>query len=285
LSITVTFALVLLSLGAFVAYIHRIAQAVRASTIVDLVGDETREQIDVLMTDHAALTATVPELGEPVHEIRWLGEPGVITHLDLGDLVEAAARANAVLELVPSVGEFMPTGKVLFRVYGGRIEDHAVTHQVSTGRERTMLQDVAFGFRQLVDIAIRALSPAVNDPTTAVQVLDQIHDLLRRLATRPLPSGRLTDARGALRLLVPVPSWESYVSLGVDEIRHNGDHHLQVVRRLRALLEDLRDAAPQDRREPIERRLQLLDAALADAFELPHDRVTAATPDPKGLGS
>jgi len=105
-----------------------------------------------------------------------------------------------------------------------------------------MEQDLAFGFRQLVDIAERALSPAVNDPTTACQALDVLHDLLRRLAVRHLPSGRLHGADGSLRLIVPQYGFADFVDLAVQEIWHYGSDAAQVPSRLRAMLADLSTA-------------------------------------------
>lgn len=126
-----------------------------------------------------------------------------------------------------------------------------------------MTQDAAFGFRQIVDIAERALSPGVNDPTTAVQALDELHDLLRRLARREIPSPlRLADD-GSILLRVPRLGWADYVALALDEIRGYGAGSIQVARRLRYLLLDLKDVAPRFREEPIDRQLHLLDAALA----------------------
>jgi uncharacterized membrane protein len=110
---------------------------------------------------------------------------------------------------------------------------------VVVGTERTPHQDPAFGFRQLVDVAERALSPGINDPTTAVQALDQIHDLLRSLCTRAIPAGSRMDDSGQLRLILPRPHWESFVRLGLDEIREYGEGSIQIARRLRVILEDL----------------------------------------------
>jgi uncharacterized membrane protein len=124
--------------------------------------------------------------------------------------------------------------------------------------ERTPEQDPAFGFRQLVDVAERALSPGINDPTTAVQVLDQIHDLLRALATRRFPSSARLDESGRLRLLLPRPSWSHYVHLAFDEIRHYGRDSIQVPRRIREAIDDLLTVAPLHRKAELQEQLHLL---------------------------
>ena len=107
------------------------------------------------------------------------------------------------------------------------------------GDERTLDDDPAFAFRMMVDVAIKALSPAVNDPTTAVQALDRIEDLLRYAAAKHLSVGVVTDATGVMRLVYPTPTWEDLVELALDEIRAFGAGQYQVARRLRALLDAL----------------------------------------------
>ena len=133
-------------------------------------------------------------------------------------------------------------------------------------------------------VARDGLSPAVNDPTTAVQALDQLDDLLRRLGTRRLDVGRVSDATGALRVVYPTPDWPDLLELAVDEIRLSGTRSLQVVRRLRALLEDLREAIPEHRRPAVDLELRRLDAAIPRSFDDAVDRRQAAVSDRQGLG-
>jgi uncharacterized membrane protein len=215
---------------------------------------------------------------------------GVVTSVDDGRLTELARDAHAIFQVVPMVGDFVPNGAPLLRVWlRGTAPDHdslasQLEAAVQVGPERTMTQDAAFGFRQLVDIAERALSPGVNDPTTAVQAIDELHDLLRRLATRAIPSPVRVDEEGSLLFLLPRPSWGEYVALAVDEIRQYGSGSIQVARRLRYLLLDLEGVAPAPRREPIARQLRLLDAGLATDFALQEDRQAASQPSPSGQG-
>jgi uncharacterized membrane protein len=125
----------------------------------------------------------------------------------------------------------------------------------------------------------------VNDPTTAVQALDQVHDLLRRLVRRRFPEPFRVDDAGALRLVLPRPDWASYVALGLDEIRRSGEGSLQVVRRLRFLLEDLVAVAPPHRRAPLERQLALLQQGNRREFDSPQDLAVAEAPSPQGHGA
>jgi uncharacterized membrane protein len=136
----------------------------------------------------------------------------------------------------------------------------------------------------LVDIAIRALSPAVNDPTTAVQALDQLEDLLLRLGRRNLAAGRARDAQGRLRLVFPVPSWDDFLVLAFDEIRYYGASSIQVMRRMRALLLDLMASVPPERLSALERYLERVDNGIRSTFEDGADRKDALERDRQGLG-
>jgi uncharacterized membrane protein len=210
----------------------------------------------------------------------------VITRPDPDPLLEIAERCDVVIALIPMVGDFIGRDATIMQVWGelGEGDTQALVAALSVARERTMQQDASFGFRQLVDIAERALSPGMNDPTTAVQVVDQLHDLLRRLARRVIPGAQRVDDVGRLRLILPRPDWADYVALAVDEIRLYGMSSLQVVRRLRYLLEDVRSIAPTARHPPLDRQLALLDAGLRVGFELDADRETARIAGRQGHG-
>jgi uncharacterized membrane protein len=183
------------------------------------------------------------------------------------------------------MGDFVPAGSSLARVSGGVVPEDAVLRHVRLDRERTHEHDPAYGIRKLVDIAERASSEPFDDPTTTVQAIDRLHDCLRLLAIRRLPSGRYTDAAGVARLLVRELQWQGYVRLAFDEVRLVAAQNPQTARRLRAALLDLLDAAPEQRRAPLERQLRLLDAAVVRNFDDDADVDAAATPDVQGIGS
>jgi uncharacterized membrane protein len=155
---------------------------------------------------------------------------------------------------------------------------------VRLGEERTFEQDAKYAIRLLVDIAIKALSPAINDPTTAVQALDQIEDLLLRLGRSDLEGGCMTDGRGSLRLVFPVPSWDDFLVLAFDEIRYCGATSIQVMRRMRALLQDLAQQVPQERRPALLQYLERVDKGIRRTFEDQDDRKDALDADRQGLG-
>ena len=150
--------------------------------------------------------------------------------------------------------------------------------------ERTIDQDPLYALRLLVDIATRALSPAVNDPTTAVQTLDRIEAILELLANRRLDQGTIRDDQGTVRLIIPMPSWEDFLAVGLTEIRHYGATSAQVMRRLRALLDDLILDAPPSRRPALQEQLTYLDQTIARSWPDPTERELALVADRHGLG-
>lgn len=152
------------------------------------------------------------------------------------------------------------------------------------GQERTFEQDPKYAIRLMVDIAIRALSPAINDPTTAVQALDEIEDLLLRLGRRRLEIGAVRDSDRALKLVINYPTWEDFLRLAFDEIRFCGATSIQVMRRMKALLSDLIDALPEERREPLRKHQMRLDSTIARSFTDPEEQLEAAVEDRQGLG-
>ena len=179
------------------------------------------------------------------------------------------------LELIPALGTFVPADSQLFRVQGeaGGLDPATLQRALIMKKEPTLDEDVAYGIRLLVDIAQRSLADSpFQDPTTAVQAIDRLHDVLRQLVRRPFPDGRYRDTDGVVRLVVPTMTWEGYVHLAFDEIRMAGSGSPQVARRLRAALNDLRSLAPPDRAEAVEQQLQLLTrstrAAIGDEREL-----------------
>lgn len=284
LAVSVSFLLVMLSLALFVHYINHIAQAIRVGSITRAVGGETQEAIsDMFDREHVAEPSPLPSALDTDSVLSTTR--GVLQGLDRDRLTELATEHDVVVEVVPSVGDFVPRGAVLMRIHGGGgTSGDPFREAAALGAERSMAQDPAFGFRQLVDIAQRALSPSTNDPTTAVQCIDELHDLLRHLGSRPFPTGQRFDDEGRLRLAYPVTSWESYVSLACDEIRHYGKTSVQIQRRMRSMLQDVMELVPEERREPVAAQLRLLDEAAERHLDTAYDRASAKQADEQGLG-
>jgi uncharacterized membrane protein len=281
LAIVVAFFLVVVSIMVLVGYVQHIGRALRVSSLIELVGTDTRAMLDRIY----------PDRGEELHSdsgrVVRSRRSGVVTMVARDQLVDVATRANCRLDMVPAIGEFVPAGAPLFQVEGDADElaDEQVIRYVELSLERTMSQDAAYGFRMLVDIAERSLADSpFLDPTTAVQAIDRLHDCLRQLAPRPFPSGRLKDAEGRVRLVLPTMSWDNYVQLAFDEIRLAGSGSPQVSRRLKAALEDLKSVAPEDRIAPLDRQLELLEAATWRSHPDRRDATQALRADAMGIG-
>jgi uncharacterized membrane protein len=264
LSVSVGFLLVLGSLGAFIYFIHHISRSLRVVHIMDAVARETRDAIDYTYPRGPVDSLRVSDVlaGDAVDVLAFDHRSGVLAAADLSGLADLAARYDCVLRLVPDIGTYVSRTAPFCEVWGHRGPSAAeVVALVEVDRERTMYQDVAFGFRQLVDIADRALSTAVNDPTTAVQVVDRLQDFLIELSTRPVPSGVTRDSLGTPRLVHRVVGWADFVDLAFDEIRDYGSGSLPVVRRLHTALDELVAQVPPDRRPALVRQQGLLRRA------------------------
>jgi uncharacterized membrane protein len=211
---------------------------------------------------------------------------GVVLAFDLKGLVLIAEGSNCLIELVPAVGDFVAAGDPLFRIYEGGVDipDERLQDSVALGPERTVEQDPMFAFRVIVDIAAKALSPAINDPTTAVLSIDQIHHLLRDVGGRYLAEGREVDRSGRIRLVYRTPDWDDFVHLAVTEIRHYGQDSVQVMRRLRAMLNNLIETLPERRAPMLRRELSLLGTSSKRNFPDTDDQILAETGDPQGIG-
>lgn len=251
IGVTAAFALVLASVLVFLAYIHHIAQSIRAAAILDSIAEDTRELIDTLVPEDSCPEPERPLPRGPAR-IVVARAAGVLQRVDDVALAKAARREGASIELTRAVGEFVPRGAQLALLRGGgHLDDGTLHSHLHFGRERSMDQDVGFGLRQLVDIAERALSPGVNDPTTAVQAIDHLHDITRRLATRAIPPRQQVADDGTVVLSVPQPGFSDYLALAFDEIVHWGADSPRIQRRVHVALQDLRDAARPEHRQPV----------------------------------
>ena len=192
---------------------------------------------------------------------------GVLQAVDLDGIVSFAQTSGTTVEMVPSVGDFVPTGAPVFRVYGAprAASVTSLLGSAAFGDERSFRQDPSFAIRVLVDIAIRALSPAVNDPTTAIEALGRIGDLLALIGSRQLPDGILRDDDGEVRFLYRTPSWSDYLSLSFTEIRIYGADNLFVVDELRRMINELRGLVHPGRIDALDEQLWLLEEAVAKA--------------------
>jgi uncharacterized membrane protein len=285
----VVVALLLMSVGMFVALIERIS-LLQISRMLSFTGDQGRAVIQQTYAplDAAGVASAPPELPKAsiVQTLRHTGRPRVIQAVNVPVLLMMATDANSVVEVVTPVGDTVVEGTPLMRVYGAKqpIEERALRDTLVLGLERTFEQDPKYAIRLLVDIAIKALSPAVNDPTTAVQALDQIEDLLLQLGRRRLEIGVLRDHQAVVRVVIPYPAWDDFVILAFDEIRFYGATSVQVMRRMRALTSDLIAALPPERHPSLRHYQARLAATIQRSFEDEEEKAEASIEDRQGLG-
>lgn len=280
----------LLNLVLFVVFIDNMGKMLRPSSAVRAIALSGRSVIrtvypSLLQPDSPAPTP-IKAMSEEQARVVFSTVDGAVLAFDMKGLVALAQRSNCLIELVPEVGQFIAAGDPLFRIYhgGDGIADSSLRHSVAVGLERTPEQDPLFAFRILVDIASKALSPAINDPTTAVLAIDQIHHLLRDIGKRYLAEGSEVDRNGQICFVYRTPNWEDFVLLGTTEIRQYGRDSIQVQRRLRAMLKDLVETLPARRAHILERELALLATSSKRTFPDLDDQTLAESGDLQGIG-
>ena len=296
LSMEFVILLLVLSMVLLALLVQRIA-LLRITYVLQFIGDKGRAVIAKMLPrfeDDAAeeLVALRRQAGilrtqASRQRVTYDGVPLAIANFRINDFVQQAKESGGTIVMKCAVGDTVSQGMVLLEVFGASapISEPSLLRGVVLASERTFEQDPRYSLRLLVDTAIMALSPAVNDPTTAVQAIDQIQDLLCRLGGRVLEAGFVKDAQGDLRLIFPMPTWEEYLSLAFDEIRLYGANTLQVLRRMRAALNDLVDSLADPKRVgAVQKYLEHLNAMIErsdlDAF----DKALALQADPQGLG-
>ena len=275
----------------FLFLIDYAARLLRPVAVVARVGDEGMAMIkSVYPEPEVALTPEAAGLhGQPLmpsREVEHQGTSEIVLAVDIPTLVALARRYDGMIELVPQVGDFVAVDEPLFVLHGGAmaIDDRTLRSAVAFGPERTLEQDPMFAFRIIVDIALKALSPAINDPTTAVLALDQVHRLMRTVGRRKLRGEVILDDSGQPRVIFRTPNWEDYVHVACTEIRACGANNVQVARRMRAMLENLRRTLPERRHAALEQELRLLDRAIERHYHEPEELALARIPDSQGLG-
>jgi uncharacterized membrane protein len=265
-----------LLMGAIVVYRNlqmRAFGSVELGSILAEVTERGRQVLDGVYPDELSRDAGATQDGADEgrrpralpgksREVAWPGRSGIIQDVDVPRIIAAARDADAAVEIVVPTGEMVHQRATIAVIHGSADAslDAAVVGAVRTGAGRTFEQDPTMAFRVLVDIALRALSPAINDPTTAVQVLDCEEDLLRMLAGRDLDAGEITGPHGRTRVLLALPAWDDFVALAVDEIVEAGADKSRIRGRVERLLHELIALAPEHRRDPLQLRLDDLHA-------------------------
>jgi uncharacterized membrane protein len=224
--------------------------------------------------------------GETVQRVIYDGEPGYVIGYNIHALTGLARVADVIIYLPYAIGDALKDGAAIALVRGNApaVSESLLYKGIVLGGERTFREDPKYSLRLLVDMAIRALSPAVNDPTTAVQALDHIEALLRRIGNSNLDIGEVRDDTGAPRVVFSTPGWDDYLQLGLSEIMQYGAASIQVERRIEALLRFLRQATPPDRTAAVDRFARHRRVLSAGAFDDATFRAWANVADREGIG-
>jgi uncharacterized membrane protein len=287
-TVVVVVALLLASIAAFVLLLRRIA-LLQVNRLLTLAADHGREVIaSVYPPFDPTEASTSPALSNagPVQLVEYRGRPLTVQSIDAARLLEVAEQYEAVIAVAAAVGDTLVESMPVLYVMQARtpIDRALLMEAIELGNERTFEQDPTFALRILVDVAVKALSPAVNDPTTAVQALDQIGDLLIRVGQRHLDVGVHQDTRRQTRVVIPVPTWEDFLRLAFNEIGCYGATSVQVMRRLNALMADLIPLIPVQRRAAVGHWQTRIASSIATHFIDDNERVDASARDRLGLG-
>jgi uncharacterized membrane protein len=257
------------SVMAFLFLIDYAALLLRPVSILWRVGEEGLSVVEsvypTLIRDTDTHPAQHSQLSAPDRIVSHQGTSAIVLAVNLEALAAEASRVDGAIEVVPRVGDFVASGEPVFLLHGGSnvFDEGRLRGSIAFGRERTIEQDSTFALRVIVDIAIRALSKAINDPTTAVLGI---------------------DSAGCLRVIFPTPNWDDFVQLACREIRLYGAENFQIARRLRAMLGNLMKTLPESRRPALRLELELLDRTIEKLYPLPEDLAVARIADTQGLG-
>jgi uncharacterized membrane protein len=289
--VTVAGALVVVSLILFLLFLDRFLHRLRPVAVAALVAEHGRraflEVVRMMNAPQAPHLVLEPYRSdeEPTVVVRSR-RAGAIQAVDATGLNRFAVDHDCLLVLRHTVGDFVPSGGTLIEAYGDALDPDDAERQldgtVVLGVERTIEQDPAFAMRIMVDIAIKALSPALNDPTTAVQVLNHLGDLLRLIGTTDVEQEG--DPARRPGVVIVARRWEDFLALGVTEIREYGASSVQVMRRLRASLLELREEVRPENRQAVEDELARLDATVAESWAGSPDLDRAGVADHQGIG-
>jgi uncharacterized membrane protein len=289
----VLFIACLLGVTCFAAFFYLIDYASRLLRPISILAQVANAGLAVIQSVYPdqSLGPDVPEgrsckLSSPARVVCHQVTSGIVLAVNTQALLAEAERLNGVIEFVPQVGDFVAVDEPLLKLYGNArlADDRSLNGTVAIGSERTMDQDPTFAFRIVVDIALRGLSPAINDPTTAVLAIDQLHRMLRAVGNRHLRTDEVLNASGQLRVIFRTSNWEDFVNLAFSEIRMCGSNNLQIVRRLRSMIENLVDSLPNHRHPALRQQLSLLDRDIAKHFCYSEEVALAQAGDSQGLG-
>lgn len=235
LSVTIGVLLAVLSLGVLIFFIHHVADSIQVSSLIDRVGAELNDAICRLFPQKLGQENGPAELPGGNPHVVLAASTGYLLEIDEPGLLTVAKRCGLILQLQVRPGDYVIRGTPLAFVWppGDFQDDAALRKRFEFGRQRTPYQDAEFAFSQLVELAVRALSPGINDPFTAVMCIDRISAALCILADRELPSAYRLDSEKQLRVVVQPYTYERLVCSAFDQIRENGRSQPVVIATIR----------------------------------------------------
>lgn len=271
ISVTIAIVLSLVSVGALIYFINHIAQSIRASVIIARVTDDVVELVDVLFPEQIGKAESAAELVEevPAHPPQYVlsKKSGYLQGIDEEELFEVECKAKVVIRMEQPMGGFIIVGEPLAAVWVDRAEDfQAVEKKVRStfvvGHHWTLGQDLERGLIELTDIAVRALSPSLNDPTTAMQCVDRLGEILAMLGSRHPPPTVRTSENGTISFIAKPFTWERAVDAAINHVRHYATRSPDVMARMIEMCGRVRRQVPPHRREILEKEIRdVLEAA------------------------
>jgi uncharacterized membrane protein len=265
ISVTVGVALAILSIGVLIFFVHHAAESIQSSSIVAAVGVELDRAVDRMYPDMIGEGAprTDMDLPERTGGIEVTSRAtGYVQLVEGEELLRIATAGQFIIEVLANPGVFVRSGQALARIYSGSRPDPEASERITRayviGAKRTATEDIEFLFRQLTEIAVRALSPGINDPFTAVECVDRLGAALQRLAGREIPSPVRRDTEGKIRVIAHPQTFTSIARLTLGSIRRYGSSHAEV---LTSLLQTIGAIGHELRRE--QDRAVLLEEAHA----------------------
>ncbi|HEY1509309.1 MAG TPA: DUF2254 family protein [Solirubrobacteraceae bacterium] len=286
-TVLVALALMVAALVALFRFIGRLLDLMRPRRIYARLLDGFALAVDdVYPHPDAAGIELCPLSTAPVSSIlRHRHRNELLIGVDRARLVQAARAADAIIEVAAPIGSHVGDDTPILLIRGGSSVDPTALRVALTFADgRRIQEDPAFAIRCTVDVAIRALSPAVNDPTSAVEGLDALEAMLTHLGHRPLQSSAIKDDDGHVRLLLPSPGWDELVDLALTEVRWYGADAPQVARRMTALLDRLTELLPPERHAALLRQRHALELSLARIYHDPDELAFVGTADDIGIG-
>lgn len=282
-----------LALGGIVVlifFIHHIAASLQITTILDNIADETKAAIEKLFPKRLGEGATEEEKSETrqIEEIEnWKKIPalkaGYVQNVATEGLLEFAVENEVLVRMRRGIGQFAGTGATLAEIAPGTKTDNLrisvddeliekINDLFGIERYRTIEQDAGFGIRQIVDIALKALSPGVNDTTTAINCIDNLGEIVGEIARRKIPA-RIRSADGAPRVIAVAPDFQDYVETAFDQIRINGKGNMSVFERLLETMIFIAECTTSaERRRALEKQVDLIGEFAAETLETEYEK-------------